>query len=325
MKRMMGVCVAGLVMAVMGTAPVMGQAGGGGGGGAAAGGGGGGGGGGGRGGGGGGRFGGGGFGGGGFGGGGFAARGGANPFENEYALMLANLNLTEDQQPKVKEKVDALVADVNQFDQNAQGQLGRGGFGGGGGRRGGGGGGAGAAGQEQVGERIRSLVSDYEKLVAKDQAAVDGELTADQRASWETMKIDRALEGRVLVMGLSGDQQTKLKELTAAAGKEIADLADLTDVAAIEGVQGKLAKKIMTDVLTDGQAALVMGGTPLPPVLQMMGAGGGRGGGAGGFGGRGGGGFGAGGGGGRGGRGGGGQGGGQGRGGQGGAAGDRLP
>jgi hypothetical protein len=226
--------------------------------------------------------------------------------------MLADLNLTQEQQPKVKAKVDALVADVEQFDQSAPGQLGRGGFGGG--RRGGAAGAAGG-GQEQLGERIQAVLGDYEKLVAKDQAAVDAELTPEQRASWETMKIDRALAGRELVMGLSGDQQTKVKELTAEAGKEIAQLPDLTDVAAIEGVQGKLAKRIMTEVLTDGQAALVMGGTPLPPVLQLMGSGGG-GRGAGGFGGRGGGGFG---GGGRGGRTGGGQGGGA------APAGDRLP
>jgi hypothetical protein len=71
-------------------------------------------------------------------------------------------------------------------------------------------------------------------------------------------------------MGLSGDQRTKLKEMIAAAGKAIAELPDLTDVAAIEDVQGKLSKRITAEVLTDGQASMLMGGEPLPPVLQMI-------------------------------------------------------
>jgi hypothetical protein len=200
-----------------------------------------------------------------------------NLYANQYALMETNLKLTDEQKPKIKAKVDAMVAELEQFDTTAQEAM-RGARAGGGGGRGGRGGAA-MAGGEAIGDRLRGLVSDYQKLVAKHQAAIDAELTPEQKTSWETLKLDRALEGRIVLMGLSGDQRTKLKEMIAAAGKAIAELPDLTDIAAIEDVQGKLSKRITAEVLTDGQASMLMGGEPLPPVLQMIG---GRGGAAGG-------------------------------------------
>lgn len=274
MKRSGLVCGAAVLMLAVGAGQAFGQAGGGGGGG-------------------GGRAGRGGAGAGGQGGqgGGQMGRGGMggaggmranNLYANQYALMEANLKLTDEQKPKIKTKVDAMNAELDTFDTTAQEAVRGARAGGGGGGRGGRGGQAIVGGADALGDRVRGLISDYEKLVAKHQASIDAELTPEQKISWETFKLDRSLEGRILVMGLSGDQRTKLKEMTAAAGKAIAELPDLTDVAAIEDVEGKLSKRIIAEVLTDGQASMLMGGEPLPPVLQMAGRAGGPGGGFGG-------------------------------------------
>ena len=214
--------------------------------------------------------------------------------------MVQQLNLTDDEKPKVNYAVDTMNKEIDTFMQNAQGQMaGRGGRGGGRAARadavaaGAGGGGAADAtgGQQAV---MAKLQDDLLLLVDGHQIKIDAELTPEQKVTWETFKMNRLLQPRIALLSLTDDQQQKVKGLVDDTVKAMVALTDGKDV---QTMNGQLYRKLVGDILTETQAAKLLEGPAGPP---MGGRGGQGGGGFGGGGNAGGGGFGGGGGGGRG-------------------------
>ncbi len=252
---------------------------------------------------------GGGFGGGGGGGGGFGGGGGGggqrggrggqggglgvdiNFYTTEFDTMSQQLNLTEDQKPKVNYAVDQMNKEIETFLQNAQGQMaGRGG----GGRRAGrargargrggwrcgcngGGEGVGGAtsGQQAV---MAKLQDDLLLLVDGYQVKINAELTPEQKLTWETFKLNRVLQPRIATLGLTDDQQLKVKGLVDDTVKAIVAVTDGKDV---QPLNGQLYRKLVGDVLTETQAAKLLEAPAGPPGGGRGGPGGGGGGGGG--------------------------------------------
>jgi hypothetical protein len=189
-------------------------------------------------------------------------------YTDQYNTMVQQLSLTEEQKPKVKEKVDAMNTELEAFQQNAQGQGGRGA--------------RGRGGQAQA--DLVKRVDDFQTLINEHQIKIDAELTPDQRVTWETFKLERQIDPRMTLMGLSDDQKTKVKSLVDETAKSI---AALTDGKEVETLHGKLVRRLVADVLTPEQAAKLLQGPLLGGIGGRgggFGGGPGAGGGGGGFG-----------------------------------------
>jgi hypothetical protein len=223
-------------------------------------------------------------GGGGFGGGGGRGPGGpaamlgidTNFYTTEFDIMSQQLTLTDDEKTKVKDKVDTMNTELQTYVQNNMAQLGRG--------RGGrarngaaaaGGAGATAGAPGDLTPAQIKFAEDYLQIADGHQVKITAELTPDQRVQWETFKLNRVLEPRLRPVGLTDDQKDKVKAIVDDTVKQMLALTDGKD---IETLEGRLFRKVVSDVLTESQAARLLDSPPNP-----MGGRGGPGG-AGGFG-----------------------------------------
>lgn len=196
---------------------------------------------------------------------------------NQYELMVQQLNLSEEQKPRLKEKVDLMVTELQQYMQNAPdtGAAGRaGGAGGGAGPGGGGRAGRGGRGGPLSAQALKTR-EEVRQLANEHQVRINAELTLDQRYAWEIYKINRLLVPRLEPLALSEEQNGRVK---AATDETVKALIALTDGKEMPILHGRLYQKVIGTVLTEEQAAQLME-SPLPM------AGFGRGG-AGGFGGQ---------------------------------------
>ena len=79
-------------------------------------------------------------------------------------------------------------------------------------------------------------VDDFQTLINEHQIKIDAELTPDQRVTWETFKLERQIDPRMTLMGLSDDQKTKVKSLVDETAKSIAALTDGKEVEIAQSV-----------------------------------------------------------------------------------------
>lgn len=119
-------------------------------------------------------------------------------------------------------------------------------------------------------EESRKIYQQMEETYTKNQAAIKALLTPEQQATWEGVKTGQNLMGRFGMAQLTEDQKDKIKDLAMAAGKELIKTKD--DAVAME-IKGKLAKKVIAEVLTDEQAAKLAGldNSLMPGGALMMG------------------------------------------------------
>jgi hypothetical protein len=210
-------------------------------------------------------------------------------YQNEFTIMSQQLTLSDDAKPKLQEKVNTMNAELQTFLQNSMANLGGGVRGN---RAGRGRGGAGATPQpaadtsgQLTPEQIK-IRDDFQLLADQHQLKIDSDLTDDQKLSWESYKLNLWLKPHLNGLQLSDDQKDKVRSYVTDTAKAIIALTDGKDM---ETLEGRLFRKIIADILTEPQAAVVM--QQLPATTPPAPLGGGVAGAAGGVGG--GGGFGA--------------------------------
>jgi hypothetical protein len=214
-----------------------------------------------------------------------AGRGGAGAvtlnrafFAGEFDTMAQQLVLSDEQKPKLRDKIDTMNKEIDTFLSNAPAQIAAGRRG----ARGAAGRGAGAAGRAGGGTNagtatpnpaIAKLQDDLQLLINEHQVLINQALTPEQRIAWETYKLNRVLDPRLQPLALTDDQKDRIKALVDFAAQS---LAALTDGKTVQTLQGQLFRKIIGDVLTDAQASKFVVGT-----LPVQGGGAARGAGAG--------------------------------------------
>ena len=164
---------------------------------------------------------------------------------NPYDQMVEELNLTDEQKPKLKELCDTQEKTLRDLQKQASDKM-----------------------REAMDnkddqdarrsalEESRQIYQQMQETYTKNQAAIKALLTPEQQGTWEGVKAGQSMEARFGMAQLTDDQKAKIKELAKAAGKDISTAKD--DAAALE-VKGKLAKKVIAEVLTDVQAAKLAG------------------------------------------------------------------
>jgi Spy/CpxP family protein refolding chaperone len=181
-------------------------------------------------------------------------RGPMNPFANMFEQMDRVLNLTEDQKPKVKEQVDELNKDIEDLRTSSMEKIRA----------------AMAAAQggndpekarQDWQDTIKQVNEDYQKIMAAHQTKISALLTDDQRVTWESFKLMRALQQRFGPVDLTDVQRQQIRQLVEDAGK---DLAAAKDEAATAAITGKVVKKVVADILTEEQAAKLVATNPPP-------------------------------------------------------------
>jgi Spy/CpxP family protein refolding chaperone len=173
--------------------------------------------------------------------GGRGGRGGMMAPVNPYDQMVEQLNLTDDQKPKIKVQTDAMQKAITDFQTQSREKM--------------------TAATDQASrqaamDEVTQLRTTTEASLAKIQTDINAILTPEQQTTWEGFKANQAITNRLNMLQLTDDQKAKIKELATAAGKEIADAKTPDDALA---AKGKLVKKILTDVLTDAQMARLVG------------------------------------------------------------------
>ncbi|HEY4329986.1 MAG TPA: hypothetical protein VGN88_09640 [Phycisphaerae bacterium] len=196
-------------------------------------------------------------------------------YSAQFDTMTAELTLTDDQKTKVHDKVDTMNKEIDTFMAGAPAQIAAA-RGGRGARGGAGRAGRGAAavqppapgattatgmlvqGQAGMNPAVIKLQDDLQALINEHQILINKELTPDQRLTWETYKLNRTLDQRAALLGLTDDQRDKVKPLVEDSAKA---LAALTDGKMVQDIQGKLFRKIVSDILTDAQIGKLLEGT----------------------------------------------------------------
>ena len=179
-------------------------------------------------------------------------------YATELDTMAQQLPLTDDEKARLRDKIDTMNKEIDTFLQNAQAQIAAA-------RRGARGAG-GAAGRGGVGvvlngnPTVTKLQDDLQLLANEHQVLINQVLTPAQRLDWETYKLHRVLDPRLQSLGLTDDQQDKVKSLVDNTAQALAALAEGKTVQAL---QGQLFRKLIADVLTDAQIGKLIEG-PIP-------------------------------------------------------------
>lgn len=168
-------------------------------------------------------------------------------------------DLTEEQKTKLKSLGDEFREAMEDFGAEVQEKM-RDLRGGGGGQD-----------WEQVREEFQKLNEERENMVRKFDQEMLAVLTPEQRATWETYRLNQMLNDRLRGARLTDEQKAKVAELAKTTGKSLAEAKDAKERNA---TIGKLLKQIVAEVLTDEQMVRILE----PQPFQMMGRPGGPGG-----------------------------------------------
>ena len=167
----------------------------------------------------------------------------------EYAIMAKELNLTPDQEAKLKEKdkakrqalakwhkandekVKELTAAMKQARKDKD-----------------------AAKTKEIAQQLKELQAEREKIQADTQASIMEMLTKDQQATWAGFHAYRGVMARLRKVKLTDDQKASARELCTASGVELAECgSDRKGKKAKAAICKKLVEEVVRDVLTDEQ------------------------------------------------------------------------
>ncbi|MBE3097618.1 MAG: hypothetical protein IMZ44_10905 [Planctomycetes bacterium] len=161
-----------------------------------------------------------------------------SPLRGEYAIMVSELKLPEQQQAdlvaKVKAKDDALAAwekengDKLKAAQEAAKKAKEG---------------TDKDAAKKASADVKAFSDARAKIQADGMAAIYAILTPEQKQQWDGFVLYRSAMARFRKANLTEDQQKKVRELAGAAAKELAG-AQADDKKAKTEIQGKLTKDI---------------------------------------------------------------------------------
>jgi hypothetical protein len=159
----------------------------------------------------------------------------ANFYTNEYAIMVQQLSMSDDEKPKVQEKVNAMNAELAAFLQNNP--IAKEGL---------------DAVQGPIAAQVLKLEDDYMAIALTHQLKIDGDLGTDEKIQWEGYKLHRSIDPRLVPVSLTDVQNDKVKALIGDTAKAITTLTDGKDISVYTG---RAYRKIISDVLTETQVA----------------------------------------------------------------------
>jgi Spy/CpxP family protein refolding chaperone len=122
-------------------------------------------------------------------------------------------------------------------------------------------------------EELKTLEADHLKIQTTFEADLRAMMTPEQRQDWEAFKLYRPMMGRYKKLNLVEGQVQKIKDATAAAAKELAEVKgdDNAAAGAKSEVQTKLRKTIEETILTAEQReALNKSGPPKPGAVKKV-------------------------------------------------------
>lgn len=161
-----------------------------------------------------------------------------SPLKGEYAIMVAELKLTDQQAAdlaaKIKAKDEAVAAwekengDKLKAAQEAAKKAREG---------------ADKDAAKKASADLKDLSGARAKIQADAMAAIYAILTPEQKQQWDGFVLYRSATAKFRKANLTEDQQKKMRELAGAAAKELAG-AKADDKKAKTEIQGKLAKDI---------------------------------------------------------------------------------
>jgi Spy/CpxP family protein refolding chaperone len=148
----------------------------------------------------------------------------------EWAILAAELQLTDDQKAKLLSRLTAYAEASAGWDKQYGEKMK-------------------AAREAKDANAVRALTQSQENLAADRDADVQALLTADQKVKWEGFKLYRAEMLALRRANPSDDQKAKVRDLCDAAGKEFAGLKAEKD---LQAARAKLRQAAL-DVLTPEQ------------------------------------------------------------------------
>jgi len=174
----------------------------------------------------------------------------ADALKGEYAIMTAELKLTDQQQAdlkaKVQAKAEALVAwekangEKLKAAQEAAKKAKEGGD---------------KDAAKKAADELKTVEADRTKITADADAAIAAILSAEQKTAWECFKAYRAAMGRYRRVNPTDEQSAKIRVACAAACKEAAAVTGDEKVArkAKSEIEAKLRQTIENTILTAEQ------------------------------------------------------------------------
>lgn len=184
----------------------------------------------------------------------------AGALKGEYAMMVRELKLTEAEQAKLKEKVDAKDAALATWDKANADKV--------------------KAAQDaakkakestdkeamkKTSEELKAITAERTKIQSDGMAAIYGAMTAEQRQTWEGFTLFRSMSARFRKADLTTEQDAKIRPLCDQAAKEILAVKgdEKTAQKTKSEIQAKLRKQIEDTILTaDQKAAMTRAAAP---------------------------------------------------------------
>lgn len=164
----------------------------------------------------------------------------ADQYDN---MIKAIASLSADQKSQLKDKCDAMVKELTEFNQDAMTRL------------------RPAEGErpdfEKMRENFRKATDDRQKIVNEHQEKILAVLNADQKTEWEVYNLARLVKNRLTAADVTDDQKKQMETLVKDAARTLAGIKH-TDTKARSEAQGKMWREIISKVLTDDQISKVV-------------------------------------------------------------------
>ena len=110
-------------------------------------------------------------------------------------------------------------------------------------------------------DQINKVQQDFLLLANKAQLTINGELTSEQKQTWEAFKLNLLLNPKLVTITLTDAQKDSIKSLVDDTAKAIVALT-VDDAAKMETLQGRLYRKVLADVLKEDEAGKLAQASP---------------------------------------------------------------